>query len=214
MSQDKDDALKRLGAGRWRTRDERFTIEPQSGTWVVVDAEQTDDLGLPLVRGPFGSLRDAKEAIERARETEPVASPLDARVEALRRRPDAAGATKPAKPIETGKPAKVEEPQEPRWLTELAPAERRGARQLIDRLTLAEAPDPEGIVRRDVVGNVATTAAYAIVRALVALGPDASPGAVAEVLADGRDDELGVRWRLVDGDGRPIALDRGPLGDG
>ncbi|MFI5200311.1 MAG: hypothetical protein ACHQXL_08065 [Candidatus Limnocylindrales bacterium] len=52
-------ALKRLGGGRWQTRDERFTIEPQSGTWVVVDSEQTDDLGLPLVRGPFASLTAA-----------------------------------------------------------------------------------------------------------------------------------------------------------
>ena len=208
----KDDALKRLGGGRWQTRDERFTIEPQSGTWVVVDAEQTDDLGLPLVRGPFGSLRDAKEAIERARETDRVASPLDARVEALRRRPDAAGATKAAKATDTGRPAKVEEPPEPRWLTELAPADRRRARRLIDRLAAAQAPDPEGIVRRDVVGNVATTAAYAVVRALLDLGPDASPATVAEVLADGRDEDLGVRWRLVDGDGRPIALDLGPLG--
>ena len=114
-------------------------------------------------------------------------------------------------PTDTGKPAKVEEPQEPRWLTDLAPADRRRARQLVDQLTGAEAPDPEGIVRRDIVGNVATTAAYAIVRALLDLGPDASPAAVAKVLVDGRDDELGVRWRLVDGDGRPIAPDLGPL---
>ena len=50
---DSDDApLKRLGGGRWQTRDERFTIEPQSGTWAVVDAAQTDDFGMPLVRGP------------------------------------------------------------------------------------------------------------------------------------------------------------------
>ena len=45
-------SLKRLGGGRWQTRDERFTIEPQSGTWVIVDGEQTDDLGLPSV--PIG----------------------------------------------------------------------------------------------------------------------------------------------------------------
>ena len=36
MAKPTDDALKRLGGGRWQTRDERFTIEPQSGTWVVV----------------------------------------------------------------------------------------------------------------------------------------------------------------------------------
>ena len=74
---DPDDApLKRLGGGRWQTRDERFTIEPQSGTWVIVDAEQTDDFGLPLVRGPFPSLTSAKEAISGARASEPPTSPL------------------------------------------------------------------------------------------------------------------------------------------
>ena len=52
VTPDKDGSLKRLGGGRWQTRDERFTIEPQSGTWVVVDGEQTDDLGLALVRQP------------------------------------------------------------------------------------------------------------------------------------------------------------------
>ena len=64
---DDDSSLKRLGGGRWQTRDERFTIEPQSGTWVLVDGEQTDDLGLPLVRGPFRSLTEAKAAVEAAR---------------------------------------------------------------------------------------------------------------------------------------------------
>jgi hypothetical protein len=202
---DKDEALKRLGGGRWQTRDERFTIEPQSGTWVVVDAEQTDDLGLPLVRGPFGSLRDAKEAIERARGTERAESPLNARVQELRSRPSAAKASKSAKPAKTAA-AKPEEPAEPRWLTELAPAERRRARHLIGELTKLEAPDPEGIARRDIVGNVPSTAAFAIVRALLALKPDVPPATVARLLADGRDDTLGVRWHLVDEDGRTITL--------
>jgi pyruvate/2-oxoglutarate dehydrogenase complex dihydrolipoamide acyltransferase (E2) component len=197
---DKDEALKRLGGGRWQTRDGRFAIEPQSGTWVVVDAEQTDDLGLPLVRGPYGSLRDAKEAIDKARGSEPAASPLSAKVEELRSRPAA------AKPSKAAKPAKPAEPEEPRWLTALEPDQRRRARQLVQRLEDIEAPDPEGIVRRDVVGNVPSTAAYAIERAVLALKPDASPADVARLLADGRDEGLGVRWRLVDGDDRPILL--------
>ena len=82
-----DDSLKRLGGGRWQTRDERFTIEPESGTWVVLDAEQTDDLGLPLVRGPFGSLTAAKAAIAGARGSEPVVSPLAAKVAEHQGRP-------------------------------------------------------------------------------------------------------------------------------
>src|SRR6476660_6154957 len=83
-----DSSLKRLGGGRWQTRDERFTIEPQSGTWVVVDAEQTDDLGLPLVRGPFRSLGDAKEAITGARSSPQAASPLAERLNGRAANPD------------------------------------------------------------------------------------------------------------------------------
>ena len=81
-----DGSLKRLGGGRWQTRDARFSIEPQSGTWVVVDAEQTDELGLPLVRGPFGSLNAAKDAIAAAREAGPAVSPPASRL-AQRPRP-------------------------------------------------------------------------------------------------------------------------------
>src|SRR3954463_666274 len=78
---DEDAPLKRLGGGRWQTRDERFTIEPQSGTWVLVDAEQTDDFGMPLVRGPFPSLTSAKDAISGARSAAPATSPLAGRLD-------------------------------------------------------------------------------------------------------------------------------------
>jgi hypothetical protein len=230
---DPDASLKRLGGGRWQTRDERFTIEPQSGTWVVVDAEQTDELGLPLVRGPFGSLTAAKAAIGAARGAEPAASPLTARVAKLRDRPApeppdedarprkrlaiaakpgsaakpaADPPTRPAAAKAVGKP-KPETPAEPKWIRDLEPAERRRAKRLIDRLTEAGAADAEGIVRRDVVGDVPAVAAFAVAQAIAALGADATPTSVARLLAAGRDDDLGVRWRLADADDRPIAVD-------
>jgi hypothetical protein len=216
-----DEPLKRLGGGRWRSRDERFTIEPQSGTWVVVDAEQVDDLGLPLVRGPFGSLRAAKDAMASARETGALASPLaertrdtteaatdragstDARPKAERPAPTTkrrAPATKAASPARSVPSTEAE----PRWLTELTPRDRRQARRLIDDLRTAGASDPEGIVRRDVVGDVPSTATFAIRRRLDGLGPAASIDEILDLLVDGRDKELDVRWRLVDGHGRPI----------
>ncbi len=225
---DREESLKRLGGGRWQTRDERFTIEPQSGTWVVVDAEQTDDLGLALVRGPFGSLGAAKEAIATAREAEPAASPLAAK---LRDRPaaksnatndrppkDASSASKSETPkaasrsrtggaAQAARRAKPEPPAEPRWIQALEPLDRRRAKRLIDRLGEAGAADPEGIARRDIVGEVPAAAAFVIAREIKALGDDASPARVARLLAGGRDDELGVRWRLVDGEDRPITLD-------
>ena len=240
---DSDDApLKRLGGGRWQTRDERFTIEPQSGTWVVVDAEQTDDFGMALVRGPYPSLTEAKLAIAAARTSAPAASPLAGRIE-RRSQPDRSGAgTAPRAPEPknppTPRPAKADrsakrqpadatpaaptaakssrakpeakppaEPSEPGWLTDLQPARRGRARRLIARLDDAGVADAVSVVRRDVLGDVPAIAAIAIARRLADLGDDIPAAAVAELLADGRDEALGVRWRLVDGDGRPITLE-------
>jgi hypothetical protein len=220
-----DSSLKRLGGGRWQTRDERFTIEPQSGTWVVVDAEQTDDLGLPLVRGPFRSLGDAKEAITGARSSPQAASPLAERLKGRAAKRDAApvAESRPSRKAAAAEPppsptpgakakprptAADEPPAEPRWIGELDPEPRRHARRLIARLEAAGAPDPEGMARRDVVGDVPAVTTYVLERELAELGPDADPAKVAALLAEGRDEDLGVRWRLVDGDGRPITLDR------
>jgi hypothetical protein len=202
-----DDGLRRLGGGRWQTRDERFTIEPQSGTWAVVDAEQTDDLGLPLVRGPFKSLTAAKEAIASARDEAAPASPLKDR------KPAAEADGSPQKPRESKaaktakKPEREKEPGEPRWFRDLEPDERRRAARLIDRLADAGASDAEGIVRRDLVGEVPAIAAYAIARAIRELGSDPSVAEIVELLNEGRDSGLSVRWRLVDGDDRPIRID-------
>jgi hypothetical protein len=92
-------------------------------------------------------------------------------------------------------------------MRDLEPADRRQAARLIDLLTKADASDPEGMVRRDMVGDVPAVAGFAVERGIRALGSKATPAAVAELLADGRDSELGVRWRLVDGDARPISIE-------
>jgi hypothetical protein len=201
----KDEGLRRLGGGRWQTRDERFTIEPQSGTWAVVDAEQTDDLGLPLVRGPYKSLTAAKEAIADARQGAAPASRLKDR------KPKAEAARGPGAKTSASKakrePAKPKEPEEPRWFRDLEPDERRRATRLIERLTEAGASDAEGIVRRDLVGEVPAVAAFAIGRAVRELGAEPSLAEIVELLNEGRDSALGVRWRLVDGQGREIRVD-------
>jgi hypothetical protein len=99
-----------------------------------------------------------------------------------------------------------EEPEEPGWFRDLSPADRGRARRLIERLTADDVPDAAGIVRRDLGGDVPALAAHAIETRLAALGADASREDVVELLAEGRDEGLGVRWRLVDGDGRPITI--------
>lgn len=219
-------ALKRLGGGRWQTRDERFTIEPQSGTWVVVDAEQTDDLGLALVRGPFRSLTEAKAGIDAARRSGPAESPLEGRTagrtgRSNRQDADDAGETRPdraGRPKATKRRAEPPPPPpEPRWIGDLSPADRRRARKAIERFEAAGIRDGEGIARRDLVGDVAAIAAAAINVQLAELveaaddDPDAGrpeqlAEAIVEALADGQDAAFDVRWRLVDGAGRPIHL--------
>jgi hypothetical protein len=219
---DEEGSLKRLGGGRWQTRDERFTIEPQSGTWVIVDGEQTDDLGLPLVRGPFRSLTDAKAAVETARGAAAPESPLadrikkgDARPATAKREPsagkndaDKGTLTRPTKP------KAPEPPPEPRWISELTPRDRGRARRLIEQLDDAGVRDAEGIVRQDLTGGVPTVARLALADRLAAILPSAADakavdraiGQLVEQMDEGRDEALGVRWRLVDGDGRPVGL--------
>jgi hypothetical protein len=221
-----DDSLKRLGGGRWETRDGRFSIEPQSGTWVVVDNEQTDDLGLPLVRGPFGSLTAAKAAIEGARQGGPAESPLAERIRqapgrrdrgAKRRattegraggRPDrSASASRPAPAPRVPEPPPP--PPEPKWLRDLDPAERRRARELLERLERLDIPDADKVARAEVAQDRPALARLAIERALAevagsAKDPASAVRAAATLLAAGRDRHLDVRWRLVDDRGRAI----------
>lgn len=111
----KEDALKRERAGTYRTKDSRFTVEQSSSGWLVLDGEQTDELGLPLARGPFGTLDAAKAAIADARSgaaptselraprkpaTKPKAAAPGRRSEAaptVVRRPEATRTPKPAR---------------------------------------------------------------------------------------------------------------------
>jgi hypothetical protein len=228
------DALKRLGGGRWETRDGRFQIEPQSGTWVIVDTTQTNEFGLPLVRGPFGSLGAAKDAIETARTEGPVESPLAERIEEVKRRPpeppaktkppkkadetekaDKAKASPPAatstatKAAKEPEPAQPEPPPEPKWLRELTPADRRAAKTLIARLEELDVEDAQAIAKAEVAGGQPALARLALERRLAAaLGKAKDPAtavkAAIDVILAGEDDEFGADWQLVDGHGRRI----------
>ena len=188
-----DGSLKRLGGGRWETRDGRFAIEPQSGTWVVVDTEQTDDLGLPLVRGPFGSLTAAKDAIETARGAGPATSPLAERLAEAQaagsagQKPavdaravkaaagTARGVSRASHATEAGReepqreaasePA-PEAPPEPKWLRDLPPARRRVARDLLERLVTLGIANRDEIAKAEIVRDQPALARLAIERRL------------------------------------------------
>ena len=220
----KPDPLRRLGGGRWETKDGRFQIEPQSGTWVIVDTTQTNEFGLPLVRGPFPSLTAAREAIEIARGEGTVTSPLADRIEQARAKP-AAGSTKPdegrtsrakagaAKPAaaDAAKPKAPLEPPappEPRWFRDLKPAGRKRAAEMIARLRALDIDEAEAVARAEVVDGRPALARLALERRLRRAADAKTPRrAVAdaiEAFLTGEDEELGTGWRLVDDRERPI----------
>jgi len=72
-----DEKLKRVHAGTYATADGRFTVEQSTSGWLVLDAEQTNELGLPLARGPFSTLDEARAAIGNARTGPRPVSDLD-----------------------------------------------------------------------------------------------------------------------------------------
>ena len=101
--------LKREAAGRYVSADGRFSVEQSSGRWVAIDAETTDDLGLPLVRGPFDTLDDARLAVAQARVGPKATSSLSERLQAKPRR--AGTAARPSR--RQGRATKPEGPREP-----------------------------------------------------------------------------------------------------
>jgi hypothetical protein len=183
-----DEKLKRLGGGRWESKDGRYSIEPQSGTWVVVDNEQADELGLPLVRGPFPTLTAAREAVLQSRGAGRAQSPLAERIKTSRTR-------------EEPKSKTPEPPAEPKWLRGLGEADRRRVRALVKRLEAAGVTDAEHVARAEIADGQPALARVALERRL---GAVKSAADAVEVVLAGRDDELGARWRLVDGQGREI----------
>ena len=82
--------LKRETAGRYVTADGRFTVEQGSGGWMIIDGEQSNELGLPLVRGPFGTLEEARDGLTEARTGEAPTSDLAGRIAELKDRGDEA----------------------------------------------------------------------------------------------------------------------------
>lgn len=97
--------LKRERAGTYRTADGRFTVEQSTSGWLLIDGEQANELGLPLARGPFATLDEARAAIASARTGPVPISDLDERrawKAASRKAPD-----RPARSRTTGTAVKA-----------------------------------------------------------------------------------------------------------
>ncbi len=65
----KDDPnrLQRVEGGRYRSADDRFAVRQSGVGWLLVDSARTDELGQPVVHGPFPTLDAVREAIPEAR---------------------------------------------------------------------------------------------------------------------------------------------------
>lgn len=127
-------ALKRESAGRYVTGDGRFTVEQASGGWMLTDAELANELGLPLVRGPYATLGDARSAVEAARTAPAPTSGLASRIAALPSTPGLPRATAKAKATRTatGRAARAAAPPAPPpvEIREWAPADGDEVRRL------------------------------------------------------------------------------------
>ncbi len=102
--------LKREAAGRYRSPDGRFTVEQGSSGWMLTDGEQVDDLGLPLVRGPFATLEAVRAALETARSGPAPRSDLADRIARRPRRE--AGADSGARGGLAGDPGRTRGPRQ------------------------------------------------------------------------------------------------------
>src|SRR5687767_12255681 len=61
------DRLVRQQAGTYRTEDERFEVQQTDNGWFLVDSSQANELGQPLMLGPFATLTLVRGAIPEAR---------------------------------------------------------------------------------------------------------------------------------------------------
>ena len=192
------DSLVRQQAGTYRTPDERFEVREADQGWFLVDANQTDDFGQPLVRGPFSTLKAVRAALPDARSATPAARPRPA-TKATAKRSTAKAGPSTAKP----KPAP---PPPPSWIDELPAADASAVRRMIKALEAEGIERPEQLVRRDRGGMSPVVAETRIRRALDALLDGASKeertlaARIVELLASGgREGPGGLPgWSLVE----------------
>lgn len=203
-AQDDPDKLLRQAAGTYRSADERFEVRQTDQGWYLVDAEQTDDFGQELVRGPFPTLAAVRTAIPPARSSKVV--PLPRRVAPTAKR----GAAKTPK----ARLRPIAPP--PTWIDRLPAAEATEVRRLVRGLEAEGIEKAEQLVQRDRDGLLPAVVTQLIQRRLGAILDGASPSerelvarVVALLTADGvapRDALPG--WMLVEIGPEPVPPNR------
>jgi ribosomal protein S18 acetylase RimI-like enzyme len=137
--------LARVSAGRHATGDGRFVVEQSSGGWMLTDTERANELGLPLVRGPFVTLDAAREALADLRSGPAPVSNLADRIAALPKRAPGARAPSPAGPAV--RPATPTEPA-PVVVREFRSRDGEGLRALWEAVGFRSLGDDDMSLRR------------------------------------------------------------------
>ena len=143
---DDPNKLVRRAAGSYRTADDRFEVRGEPNRWFLVDTEQADELGQELIRGPFATLDDVREAIPDARRAQIKALP----------------AAKPGKAAGRRK----SRPAHPSWIDRLPAGDAPRVRALINALEREGIAKAEQLVRRDREGMAPEVARTLISRRL------------------------------------------------
>jgi hypothetical protein len=208
---DDPDRLVRQKAGGHRTADERFDVQGSASRWFLTDQQQTDELGQPLIHGPYANLDELKASLPDARRQPAKGAP---RLRVITGTGDAApetahasgrkGAATPRAPLApAAEPAKT-------WLDELPAADARRMRAMIRALEREGVDRAEQLVHRDRDGLLPAVATQLIewrLEALVAELPKAERSAaratiqrVVEILTvDGTHVAAPLpRWLLVE----------------
>jgi hypothetical protein len=166
---DDADKLKRQVAGRYLTADGRFEARSDEGRWYLIDLSQTDELGQEVIRGPFATLDDVRDAIPDARRAsvKPITvaggrSGRSSTAGSARRKPA------DAKPKAPPKPAS--------WIDRLPASEAAEVRAQVRALEREGIADAETLVRRDREGIAPQIAQRLIEARLAALTADLPPG--------------------------------------
>jgi ribosomal protein S18 acetylase RimI-like enzyme len=133
--------LRRASAGRYTSGDGRFVIEAASGGWMVEDAEQADDLGLPLMRGPYATLGEVRAALDLVRSGPAPVSDLPDRIAALPKR-----AQRPLSSLPRGSPPPAPAPP-PLAVREYRTSDGTGLRALWDAADFRSHGDDDASLR-------------------------------------------------------------------
>jgi hypothetical protein len=144
---DDPDKLQRQAAGEYRSADGRFTVRNDGGRWFLLDGEQSDELGQPLVRGPYGTLDDARAQLAAARQArlKPLTTGSVSRGGAKKSGTYGKASALPR----VAKPKPLAKPKGASWIDRLPAADAARVRALVRALEREGIADAEMVVRRD-----------------------------------------------------------------